>query len=49
MALLTGVKGATDIGTFDVAHEALLVQWTQLNKWIERARADLQLMRSVEI
>jgi formylglycine-generating enzyme required for sulfatase activity len=46
--LLTGVKEGTQIGTVDVAHEALLVQWTQLNKWIEGARTDLQLMRSVE-
>jgi formylglycine-generating enzyme required for sulfatase activity len=47
--LLTGVKEGTGIGTVDIAHEALLVQWTQLNKWIEGARADLQIMRSVEI
>jgi hypothetical protein len=47
--LLTGLKEGTQIGTLEVAHEALLVRWTQLNKWIEGAKADLQLMRSVEI
>jgi formylglycine-generating enzyme required for sulfatase activity len=42
-------KGEADGGTVEVAHEALLREWTRLQGWLEPERARLEVLRSLQV
>jgi formylglycine-generating enzyme required for sulfatase activity len=42
-------KGESDGGTVEVAHEALLREWTRLKGWLEPQRARLESLRSLQV